>query len=85
MGSVDGRGRGFGARTAGFQGRFAAGRWRWMCGAEAAETGFKCRGKRSVEVSVMWLQVIKRAFAELLFKAAQSRLFWQDGDEVSVT
>lgn len=71
VGSVDGRGRGFGARVAGFWRSFAAGRCRWMCGAEAAELGFKRGGKRGV--SLLWLRGIERASAELFLKAAQSQ------------
>lgn len=49
VGSVPAWGRGFGAPVAGFQRRFAAGRWCWMCGEEAAETRFKFRGKWSMK------------------------------------
>lgn len=52
VGSTDGCGPRFGARSAGFRGRFASGRWRWMSGAEAAEAGFHCRGKRGMVVVV---------------------------------
>lgn len=77
VGSSAGWGRGFGARAAGFQGRFAAGRWSGMCWEAAAEAGFKCRGERGVKGSLraklLSPQVIQSVFIQLYFKAARSQ------------
>ena len=63
MGSGAGRGRGLGARVAGFTGRVAAGRCARMCGDEAAaEISVQCRGERSdtLLLPLQVLQVLKR-------------------------